>query len=110
MDLEQKSIEVKSASGDVDLENVMAERMEVTTASGDIDIDIAGSTKAEIRSAAGSVDLGLPPEGASVKYTNASGREFETWLEYREDNGRYIFGNGESQVSVELAGGTLKIE
>ena len=108
--LEQKSIEVKSASGDVDLENVMAERMEVTTASGDIDIDIAGSTKAEIRSAAGSVDLKLPPEGASVKYTNASGREFETRLEYREDKGRYIFGNGESQVSVELAGGTLEIE
>ena len=108
--LEQKSIEVKSASGDVDLEKVRAERLEVTTASGDIDISLAGSNKADIRSAVGSVELKLPPEGASVGYTNASGGAFETRLEYREDNGRYIFGNGESRVDVELASGTLEIE
>lgn len=121
-------VDLSSSSGAIRAEGISAQTLTCSTSSGRIQISGAGVTTAEIETSSGSVDFApiqasaaaiytssgnvrvtLPPGGAVFAYTSTSGR-LQTKSDYGRKGDLYVFGSGETQLTVETASGDLEME
>lgn len=102
------TLDCRTSSGDVTADDVAAETLLMTTSSGRVDAVFTDVPSAEIHTSSGRVDLTLADGGAEVLYTASSGT-LHTSLSCERRGDLYVFGDGESSVTVETSSGNLKI-
>lgn len=96
-----------STSGAVELA-AAAEEMKVTTSSSSVRLALTAPTDASIRTSSADVQLQLPDTGAQLAFSGSSGR-LRTQLPFSRKGDLYVFGSGESAVTIDTASGGLEI-
>ena len=104
-----KTLDCSTSSGGVTMRSVVSETAQITTSSGRVDLTLTKVPSAEIYTSSGTVSLVLAEVGAEVLHTSASGR-LHTDRAYEQKGDLYVFGSGESHITVETSSGNLKIQ
>lgn len=104
-----QTLDCSTSSGSVIADGVTADSIGVNTSSGRVELSLLGVSEARIHTSSGKVDCVLPTGGAEVYYTSSSGR-LKTDRDYESKGGGYIFGDGESKITVETSSGSLHIQ
>lgn len=104
-----KTLDCSTSSGEVTMGSVVSETAKITTSSGGADLTLTKVPAAEIYTSSGTVSLSLAKGGAEVLHTSASGR-LHTDRAYEQKGDLYVFGSGESHITVETSSGNLKIQ
>lgn len=104
-----KTLDCSTSSGEVTMGSVVSETAKITTSSGGVDLTLTKVLAAEIYTSSGTVSLSLAKGGAEVLHTSASGR-LHTDRAYEQKGDLYVFGGGESHITVETSSGNLKIQ
>ena len=98
-----------TTSGNVDMYRVSAEKASLATTSGKIDYAPESVQNTDISSTSGNVDLKLPSDGAELSFASTSGK-LRTDLSYGRKGDLYVFGNGQSSVSVNTTSGDVTVK
>ncbi len=104
-----KKLECSTSSGFVTMGDVNSETVEITTSSGSVELALTEVPTAAIHTSSGKVNLALAKGGAEVLYTSNSGKLF-TDRTYERKGDLYVFGSGESKLTVETSSGNLEIK
>ncbi|MGN1125963.1 MAG: DUF4097 family beta strand repeat-containing protein, partial [Ruminococcus sp.] len=128
------SIEIDSSSGTITGRKLTADTLTVDSASGNIylegkfrtagfdvssgDVQLKNSIlpeKIDIDSSSGDIELYLPKdnEGFTVNYSKASGditSEFPLQGAFDSMDGKAVYGNGKSEITVDIASGDVEIK
>ena len=104
-----ETIDCLTSSGGVEINSVYTKTLGVKTSSANVKLGLAQLLKGSVVTSSGNVALTLPAGGAKVSYSSAGGR-LRTNLFYEQKGDLYVFGDGESELSVETASGNLEIE
>lgn len=107
-DLETETLDVETSSGGVELDMASASLVEIHTTSGGIDLTLAEASQADIRTTSGKTRLCLPESGAEIDYSATSGR-LHTGQAFEKKGDLYVFGDGESRITVVSTSGNLEI-
>ncbi len=102
-------INCATTSGNVDMYRVSAEKASLATTSGKIDYAPKSVQNTDISSTSGSVDLKVPSNGAELSFASISGK-LRTDLSYGRKGDLYVFGNGQSSVSVSTTSGDVTVK
>lgn len=103
------TLDCETSSGDVTVDSVTAGTAQVTTSSGSVELTLKEAPSVNIRTSSGGVDLTLAAGGAEIRHSAHSGK-LRTSRPYDREGDRYVFGSGESKITVESSSGNLKIE
>ncbi|MDD5917713.1 MAG: DUF4097 family beta strand repeat-containing protein [bacterium] len=103
-----QTLKCSTSSGSVQIDALAAERVDVETSSGSVDLTFTAAVQADIRTSSGRTSLRLPEGGAEIAYSASSGTLHAA--ENFEQNGElYVFGRGESRITVKSSSGSLVI-
>lgn len=111
---EGTEINLSSVSGKISVGKVGAKEIFCGTVSGEIEAGISFAEEFKAESVSGSVNITLAEigaesaAGATVDFSTTSGK-FDTKLLYANKNGKYVFGNGKTEISVNTVSGSLFI-
>lgn len=108
-DISAESLRCHTSSGSVHMKNFAADTSYVETGSGNIELGLIAAESMEIYTSSGKTDLQLPECGAEIAYTTSSGN-LHCVVEYQCKGDLYVFGNGESKISVDTSSGNLNIK
>lgn len=103
-----ESLECSASSGSVNIQDVSTETASIQTSSGSVALGLTTVSQANIRTSSGKTTLRLPENGAAVSHTASSGK-LHTALPYERKGDLYVFGKGESQITVIGSSGNLEI-
>ena len=112
---EGTEIKLSSVSGKISVGKINAEEIFCGTVSGKIETGIASVNEFKAESVSGSVHVALAgidaenAAGATVGFSTTSGK-FDTQLSYANENGKYIFGDGKTEISVNTVSGSLFVK
>lgn len=98
-----------TSSGSVSMGNVVSEALRITTSSGSVKLTPIETPDAAVCTSSGLVSVVLPRNGAEISYTSVSGRLL-TSSAYEQKGDLYVFGSGESRITVETSSGNLEIQ
>lgn len=98
-----------ASSGAVRIGEVEAETIDVDTSSGSVILGILSAPDVDIHTSSGKTKLRLPEGGGSVSYTSSSGK-LHTDVAFERKGDLYVFGNGESRITVDSTSGNLEIQ
>lgn len=104
-----ETLKCKASSGSVHIESLAADMVGAETGSGNVSLELISADNVEIHTSSGKTELQLPEYGAEVSYTAQNGK-FHCNAAYERKGDLYVFGNGESKISVDSSGGNLNIE
>ena len=104
-----KKLECSTSSGFVTMGDVNSETVEITTSSGSVELALTEVLTAVIHTSSGKVNLALAKGGAEVLYTSNSGKLL-TGRTYERKGDLYVFGSGDSKLTVETSSGNLEIK
>lgn len=126
--VEAESIDLSSSSGSIHADSVSAKTIKCNTSSGSVRIDALDTDKADLKTSSGSVELALsaisqldirtssgktvlhlPASGAEIAYTASSGK-LHTEQAFDRKGDLYVFGKGESKITVDSSSGNLEIQ
>ena len=123
----KNTIEISSVSGDISIEKASAESIRAKSVSGDIIIKDSSARIISEENTSGGVSfygkadlikintissnstVSLDNTSATVVFETTSGI-LRTGLDYVENSGKYIFGNGETLVTVKTVSGNLFVK
>lgn len=100
---------VQSTSGSIDLALASASDVKIRSTSGSVELTLSAVSDADIRTSSAKTTLHLTGGGAELSYRTTSG-SLITSEPYSKKGGLYIFGDGESKISVESTSGSLEVE
>lgn len=103
------ALDCATSSGTVDIDGIHAETVEIGTSSGNIKAALAEVPDAELCTSSGNVTVALGESGAAVLYTTSSGK-LRTDRTYERKGDLYVFGDGESKLTVETSSGNFEIQ
>lgn len=103
-----KELDCSTSAGSVAMSSICSEKAQVTTNSADVELTLTKVPSAEIQTSSGTVDLELARGGAELLYHSSSG-ELHTDGTYKRKGDLYVFGDGESKLTVETSSGNLEI-
>lgn len=106
--LSAQTLECRTSSGDVQVEKFTVGTAQVETTSGKIVLDLLSTGNVEIFTSSGDVALRLPDCGAVLAYSTACGK-LRCDVAYQRRGDLYVFGNGESSISVATTSGDLNV-
>ena len=104
-----ETFDCSTSSGSVAMDSIVSEAARITTSSGSAELTLAEASAVGIHSSSGRVRLTLPEGGAELAYTSNSGRLL-TARPYERRGDLYVFGSGESTLTVETSSGNLEIQ
>lgn len=103
-----RTLKCSASSGSVRIGALEADTAEVNTSSGSVDLTLAAAARVDVRTSSGKTTLRLPEGGAEVAYTASSGK-LRTELAFERKGDLYVFGAGESSITVASSSGGLEI-
>lgn len=109
---EGTELKLNSVSGKISVGKISAKEVYCGTVSGKIETGINSVDELKAESVSGAVHItlaGLGAEnaaGATVDFSTTSGK-FDTKLSYSNKNGKYVFGGGKTEISVNTVSGSL---
>ena len=106
--VQAQSLQCGASSGSVRLAGVAAEELKLKTSSGSVRLALTAPTQAAIITGSGGVTLSLPRGGAQLSYTSGSG-SLRSGVAFQRLGDLYVFGEGESSITVESSSGSLEI-
>ena len=104
-----KKLDCTTSSGDIRIESISAEAVGVEAKSGNVELGLDDVPSAKVRTSSGNVDIALPKGGAEVLYGSGSGK-MRTERSHERKGSLYVFGGGESSLTVETSSGNLQIK
>lgn len=104
-----QTLECNTISGSVHIGTLAADAIEVDTTSGSVDLGLSAASQVAIRTTSGKTTLRLPEGGAEIAYTASSGK-LHTEMTFERKGDLYVFGNGESKITVDSSSGNLDIQ
>lgn len=111
-DITAQNLHTDIASGQVQFRGSFPQSLDVTVASGSLAITDTGDTfpqriDADIMS--GNVTLALAPEGGFTADVDRLSGNFSCGYASSQQNGRYIYGDGKSEVEITLTSGNMEL-
>jgi DUF4097 and DUF4098 domain-containing protein YvlB len=98
-----------SVSGAVSISTISANEIKLKTVSGKTDMYISKKSKVKVSGVSGEVSLDIAENtGATVEFSTMSGT-FSSDKPHKTNNKTYIFGKGETEITVETVNGNLNI-
>ena len=91
------------------MDSVSADTAEIITSSGNVELTLLEAPTVTIRTSSGDVHAALAEGGALLAYTSSSG-QLRTRTAYERRGDLYVFGSGESILTVETSSGNLEIQ
>lgn len=104
-----KTLKCSTSSGSVRIKDLGADTTDIKTSRGSIDLALTTASQVKIRTSSGKSSLRLPEDGAEVAYTASSGK-LHTMAAFERKGDLYVFGRGESKISVDSSSGSLEIQ
>lgn len=104
-----QTLECDTTSGSVHIGAIDADAIEVDSTSGSVDLGLSAASQVEVHTTSGKTTLRLPEGGAEVAFSATSGT-LHTDAAYERKGDLFVFGRGESQISVESTSGNLSIQ
>ncbi|MDY3765926.1 MAG: DUF4097 family beta strand repeat-containing protein [Lachnospiraceae bacterium] len=104
-----QTLKCNTSSGSVRIDSLASDIAEVQTSSGGIDLVLDVASQVDIHTSSGKTSLHLPEGGAEVSYTASSGR-MHTAEPFERKGDLYVFGKGESKITVSSASGNLEVQ
>lgn len=97
-----------TSSGSVRIDDLEADAAGLETSSGGVDLGLSAVSQLNVHTSSGRTVLRLAEGGGTVVYTAGSGKlRTERVFEQRGD--LYVFGGGESRITVDSSSGNLQI-
>lgn len=103
-----QTLKCSTSSGSVQIDALAAERADVGTSSGSVDLTFTAAVQADIRTSSGRTSLRLPEGGAEIAYSASSGT-LHAAGNFEQNGDLYVFGRGESRITVKSSSGSLVI-
>ena len=103
-----QTLKCSTSSGSVQIDALAAERADVETSSGSVDLTFTAAVQADIRTSSGRTRLRLPEGGAEIAYSASSGT-LHAAGNFEQNGDLYVFGRGESRITVRSSSGSLVI-
>ena len=103
-----QTLKCSTSSGSVQINALAAERVDVETSSGSVDLTFTAAVQADIRTSSGRTSLRLPEGGAEIAYSASSGT-LHAAGNFEQNGDLYVFGRGESRITVKSSSGSLVI-
>lgn len=103
-----QTLKCSTSSGSVQIDALAAERANVGTSSGSVDLTFTAAVQADIRTSSGRTSLRLPEGGAEIAYSASSGT-LHAAGNFEQNGDLYVFGRGESRITVKSSSGSLVI-
>ena len=104
-----QKLRCSASSGSVRLDSITADTAEIITSSGNVELTLLEAPTVMIRTSSGDVHAALAEGGALLAYTSGSG-QLRTRTAYERRGDLYVFGSGESSLTVETSSGNLEIQ
>lgn len=104
-----KEVDLSSSAGRIHVDSVSADTAEIITSSGNVELTLLEAPTVTIRTSSGDVHAALAEGGALLAYTSSSG-QLRTRTAYERRGDLYVFGSGESILTVETSSGNLEIQ
>lgn len=104
-----RTLECSASSGSVRVGALQADTADVQTSSGSVTLNLTAASQVMVHTSSGKTSLTLPEGGAEIAYTAGSGR-LRTSASYSRKGDLYVFGRGESQITVSSSSGNLEIQ
>lgn len=104
-----QTLKCNTSSGSVRIDDLEAETADMDTSSGDVELVLAAASQMDIHTSSGKTSLQLPEGGAEISYTASSGKLY-TDEHYERKGNLYVFGSGESRITVSSSSGNLEIQ
>ena len=98
-----------ASSGTVRIGEAEADTINVDTSSGSVELGILRAPDVDIHTSSGKTKLRLPEGGGAVSYTSSSGK-LHTDVAFERKGDLYVFGNGDSKITVGSSSGSLEIQ
>ena len=94
--------------------NTVVRTLDVNTftsksSSGDLDVSFSSANNVSIEMTSGSAKVGMPTNGATLIFKKTSG-SFKSDLAYTVDGDKYIFGDGQCDMSIKITSGSVRIK
>ena len=97
-----------STSGSLYAGGVQAKKLSLGSVSGKITAELEALENLEAESVSGFVNVTLSENGGVVKHSTTSGG-FSTDLQYKNEGGKLVFGDGECKIFIETTSGSVRI-
>lgn len=104
-----ETLACSTSSGRVTADSMAAEEFSVKTSSGGVRLTLAQTATGEIHTSSAGVEVTLPEGGAEVNYTTSSGK-LKCNGDYERRGELYVFGRGESQLTIQTSSGHLELK
>lgn len=104
-----QALKCSTTSGPVGIEDLEADTAELETASGAVQLALSAVSQLDVRTTSGKTSLRLPEGGAEVAYTATSGN-LHTGEPFDRAGALYVFGEGDSRITVVSTSGNLEIQ
>ena len=105
--LSARTLKGNTSSGSVRIDDLEADAADLETSSG-VDLGLSAVSQLDVHTTSGRTVLRLAEGGGTVAYTAGSGKlRTERVFEQRGD--LYVFGGGESRITVDSSSGNLEI-
>lgn len=104
-----QTLKCNTSSGSVRIDGLETDMADLETSSGCVDLVLTAASQVDIRTSSGKTSLRLPEGGAGIAYTASSGK-LHTEMTFERKGDLYVFGNGESKITVDSSSGNLEIQ
>ena len=108
-DMTVQTLKCQSSSGSLRLRGLTAEDVDLETSSGSVHLNLHAATQVKIRTSSGTTNLTLPEGGAEIAFFSSSGK-LRTAEAFARKGDLYVFGRGESKITVDSSSGNLNVE
>ena len=106
--LSARTLKGNTSSGSVRIDDLEEDAADLETSSGGVDLGFSAVSQLNVHTSSGRTVLRLAEGGGTVAYTAGSGKlRTERVFEQRGD--LYVFGGGESRITVDSSSGNLEI-
>ena len=104
-----QTLKCNTSSGSVQIDDLDADAADLDTSSGAVELSLSAISQLDVHTSSGKTVLRLPEGGAEVAYKASSGK-LHTAEVFERKGDLYVFGSGESRVSVNSSSGNLEIQ
>lgn len=103
-----QALKCSTSSGSVRIDDLEAETADLNPSSGAVELAFSAISQLDVHTSSGKTVLHLPEGGAEVSYTASSGK-LHTAEAFERKGDLYVFGSGESRITVNSSSGNLEI-
>lgn len=104
-----KALKCNTSSGSIHIDDLEAETADLETSSGSVELALSAVAQLDIHTSSGRTVLHLPGGGAEIAYTASSGK-LHTTRTFERKGSLYVFGKGESKITVHSSSGNLDVQ